>query len=164
MMKLTSEQRDLAIEKLKAYLAAPKGADGLTPVDFYVQRDADRVKVISGELKPLIEDFLAGGLVLADFKRRVDGINKRNDFWGFTGIKGQMFFNMLVNVAARAEVDAAKCEQELKSAISLPQNEETAGSRITQFLAYAKRLGEIHITSGGTKYECPKVGSVPYFL
>ena len=33
----------------------------------------------------------------------MDGINKRNSFWGFKVIKGQRFFNMVVNVADAPE-------------------------------------------------------------
>jgi hypothetical protein len=57
--------------------------------------------------------YLGAQLNLAEFKTKVDGINKRNAFWGFKGPKGQMFFNMVVSVAD----DRAKCDQEIKAAI-----------------------------------------------
>jgi hypothetical protein len=49
------------------------------------------VSVIENELKPLTSNYLPGHITLAEFKTKVDGINKRNELWGFRGIKGQMW-------------------------------------------------------------------------
>ena len=116
--------------------------------------------LIENELKPLLADYLAGKIALAEFKSKVDGVNKRNELWGFKGIKGQMFFNMVVNVAD----DAEECDQELKSALAVPPNEQIASSRIKTFLSYIKRLGEQWVSGGNTRYGVPKMGSVPFFL
>jgi hypothetical protein len=67
---------------------------------------------------------------------------------------------MLVKVAD----DSDECDQELKSAIQMPDNDQIASSRIKTFTSYTKRLGEQWIEAGNTKYGRPKIGSVPFFL
>src|SRR5882762_5388597 len=155
---LDSNQIRSALELLRSYLTAPKNPDGRTPIE--VQTGRDRERLIEGELKPLLMEYISGALNLTEFKINVDGINKRNEFWGFKGVKGQMFFNMVVNVAD----DPVKCDQEIKAAIKLPITEEIAFDRIRDFSNYVNRIGEHHLQSGGTKAGRPKRSSVPFFL
>src|ERR1017187_10115521 len=129
MNTINEQQRKRAVEVMNEFLVAPRGPDGKTPVELDTELDTNRVKLIENELKPLLAGYLAGKVVLAEFKSKVDGINKRNEFFGFQGIKGQMFFNMAVN---RAD-DVEKCDQELKSALAIPPNEQIASSRIKTF-------------------------------
>ena len=157
---LDTNQIQSALEVMRAFLTAPKNPDGRTPMEDDTELDQKRVRLIETELKPLLKDYLSGKLNLTEFKTKVDGINKRNEFWGFKGIKGQMFFNMLVNVAD----DPIKCDQELKAAIRVPTTEEIASNQIKTFYNYVNRIGAHHLQSGGTKAERPKPGSVPYFL
>src|SRR5260370_35410175 len=157
---LDSNQIQSALEVVRAYLTAPKNPDGRTPMEVRRERDQQRVRLIESELKPLLRDYLSGPLNLTEFKTKVDGINKRNAFWGFKGVKGQMFFNMVVNVAD----DSIKCDQEIKAAIKVPANEDIASSQIKTFFNYVSRIGEQHLDSGGTKAGRPKPGSVPFFL
>src|ERR1035438_4151523 len=131
-LTLDEQKRKRAIEVLNEYLSAPPGPEGKTPLELEADCDAARVKLIENELKPLLAGYLAGKVPLADFKSKADGINKRNELWGFKGIKGQMFFNMVVNVAD----DPEKCDHELKSALAAPANEQVAASRIRAFLSY----------------------------
>jgi hypothetical protein len=149
-----------ALEVLQAYLAAPKNQDGRTPMEVQTGRDQKRIRLIEDELKSLLKDYLSGQSTLSEFKTTVDGINKRNEFWGFKGVKGQMFFNMVVNVAD----DPIKCDQEIKASIKVPTNEEVASSQIKSFCNYVNRIGEHHLNTGGTKAGRPKPGSVPFFL
>lgn len=157
---LTPEQRNRAVEVMREYLAAPRNPDGVSPVEVQTRMDIDRIRLIEGELKPLVESYLAGRTPLAEFKSKIDGINKRNEFWGFKGIKGQMFFNMVVNVSD----DLAECDQELKAAIALPTGEDIARSRIKTFNSYVRRIGEAFVEGGGTKQGRPNPGSIPFFL
>ncbi len=160
MPQLSQDQKNRAAEVMREYLAAPTNPDGRTPRVVQQERDEERVKLIDGELKPLVASYLDGRVSLSDFKSEIDGINKRHPFWGFRGIKGQMFFNMVVNVAD----DEKECDHELKSALPVPATEEIAKSRIKTFASYATRLGEQHVREGGSKQGRPKVGSVPFFL
>ncbi|MBE7465221.1 MAG: hypothetical protein HS116_17220 [Planctomycetes bacterium] len=157
---LTKEQRQRALEAMKEYLSAPKNPDGKTPFERQTWRDHERTRLITQDLQPLLESFLRGDMPLEEFKSSIDGINKRHEHWGFKGIKGQMFFNMLVNVATNSK----ECDEELKSALALPNNEDVARNRIRAFADYVRRIGEKHVNNGGTHYQKPKVGSVPFFL
>jgi hypothetical protein len=160
MLELSQDQKNRAVEVMREYLAAPTNPDGRTPRVVQRERDEERVRLIDGELKPLVASYLEGRVSLTDFKSQIDGINKRHRYWGFGGVKGQMFFNMVVNVAD----DEKECDHELKSAIAVPATEEIAKSRIKTFASYATRLGEQHVREGGSKQGRPKVGSVPFFL
>ncbi|MGB8261898.1 MAG: hypothetical protein WCE75_16160, partial [Terracidiphilus sp.] len=157
---LRDEQRARAAEALNEYLAAPSSEFGKTLVQEQAAHDAKRVALIEKELKPLLASYLSGSLELGEFKSRIDGINKRNGLWGFKGIKGQMFFNMVVNVADNEE----ECNQELKAAIAVPQSEQLASSRIKTFQSYVRRLSEQWVANGNTRYGAPKTGSILFFL
>jgi hypothetical protein len=161
MAMLNDEQRLRALEVMRQYLVAPVNPDGsCTPVDRQAGRDIKRVEVIEKLLKPLVSGFLGGTIPLERFKSDVDSLNKQHEYWGFKGIKGQMFFNVLFN---RSE-DLADLTEELKAAIAVPANEDMARSRIKTFASYAKRVGNSHLDGGGSKHARPKVGSVPFFL
>lgn len=157
---LTQQQRDRAVDAMREYLAAPRNPDGRTPHDVQRERDERRVEHIEGALKPLVEGYLAGRVALPDFKSQIDGLNKRHQYWGFKGIKGQMFFNMLTNTAT----DEKECDRALKEAIAAPANEDVAKAVIMMFAGYATQLGNQHLKTGGSKHGRPKVGSVPFFL
>jgi len=58
--------------------------------------DDKRIQVIK-IIKSLINDFLTKKIDLQTFKSSLDSENKKNNHWGFSAIKGQMFFNQLVN-------------------------------------------------------------------
>jgi len=160
IVSLNQEQLRQAIEIMQSYLGALSFADGSTPLEADGELDRGRVSIIENELKPLTSSYLTGQITLAAFKTKVDGINKRNELWGFKGIKGQMFFNLVLNVAD----DESECDQEIKTAIAVPPNEEMASSRIKTFASYVKRIGEQHVESGGSKHGKPNVSSVPFFL
>lgn len=160
MTMLNSEQLNTAIALMRTYLNAQKGVNEKTDWDIEAEADQQRITVIESTLKPLLRQFLAGKVVLQEFKSQVDGINKRNEYWGFSGIKGQMFFNMLFKTADNLN----ELDQELKAAIAVPDNEDIAASRIRTFASFAKRLGEQHLEAGGTKHSRPKLSSTPFFL
>src|SRR5260221_14108203 len=157
---LSSDQVQSALQIVRAYLTAPKNPDGRTPMEVQTERDQQRVRLIENDLKPLLKDYVSGQVNLAEFKTKVDGINKRNEFWGFKGVKGQMFFNMVVNVAG----DTAECDQAIKAAVKVPTNEDVASHQIKAFCNYVNRIGEHHLELGGTKAGRPKSSSAPFFL
>lgn len=127
---------------------------------FKVHHWLDIVTSSGHALRPLVVDYLAGRVGLEDFKAKVDSLNKRHNYWGFKGIKGQMFFNQVVNVAK----DPAECDRELKAAITVPSDDNAARERINRFVGYVGRLGDAHIQAGGSKQGRPKPGSAPFFL
>ena len=160
MIQLSPEQQQRAVSVMRDYLASPAASEGKTPKELQKELDENRAKVINASLRPLIDAYLKGDMELNSFKSQVDSINKRNEYWGFKGIKGQMFFNMAVNVAS----DLEEIDQELKSALVLPDNEKIAASRIRTFNSYIKRLGEEHVAAGASAYGKPKPSSIPFFL
>lgn len=125
---LNGDQKSRAIEVMRDYLAA-ENEDGTTPVGRHREIDDNRVSIITEELQPLLSDFLDDKIELGDFKTRIDSLNKRHSYWGFKGIKGQMFFNMIVNVSD----DERDVDAELKSALSVPSSEDAARSRSRHF-------------------------------
>ncbi|MCI0350411.1 MAG: hypothetical protein L0Z53_13380 [Acidobacteriales bacterium] len=157
---LTPERQARATEAMREYLIAPTEADGKTPKERQTHRDQMRVELTESKLKPLLLSFLRGEIPLDQFKSTNDSINKSNNVWGFKGVKGQMFFNLVVNVAD----DVNECCQELKAAMAVPANDDIARSRIRNFHSYVKRIGEQHVERGGSKQGRPKVSSVPFFL
>ena len=158
---LDEKQIQRAKEIMEEYLSAPAmQQSGLTPVERNREWDKERVRVIENDLKPLLAEDFEGKVPLTEFKSKIDSINKRNQLWGFKGIKGQMFFNMVLNVAD----DLEECDQELKGALVEPESEQTASSRIKTFENYIKRIGNQWVEAGNTRYGCPKTGSIPFFL
>ncbi len=159
MSILNEQQQKRAIVVMKEYLNAKKDSyrkDG-------AELDSKRVFVIKQRLKPLLEKFLEGQVDLFAFKSEVDSVNKQVQLWGFKGIKGQMFFNMVVNVAQEVD-DINDCIEELKSVFSLPANENAASSRLKTFESYVNRLGDAWVNAGNTRYGCPKPNSIPFFV
>lgn len=160
MNMLSEEQKKRALEVMQEYLAAPNNPDGVDPRQLHAQRDEKRIELIESALKPLVTAYLKDTIELGSFKSQIDSINKRNEYWGFKGIKGQMFFNMVVNGAA----DPLELDSELKAALALPADEAAASSRIRNFESFVRRIGQEIVEAGGTQRGKPKLGSVPFFL
>jgi len=158
---LNEHQLQRALEAMREFLSAPPDSGGQTPVQAGEACDQGRIRLIEQDLKPLLAGYLEAEIALSEFKSKVDGINKRNSgLWGFKGIKGQMFFNMVVNVAD----DLEECDQELKAALAVPSNDQIAASRLKTFGSYVRRLGEQWVEAGHTRHEMPKMGSIPFFV
>ena len=174
---LTADQRHRALAAWEEYRAAPPitgflgdRGDVLTPGASYVEQQADRDRrradLIDGELKPLTEEFLAGRRELADFKSAIDGANKRRNLLGFSGMKGQMFFNMLYNAADRSEATASVEEvaAALRDALPLPADDADAEAQARRFAAFVERLAAEHVAAGNSGHSKPKQSSLGFFL
>lgn len=160
MLLLNEQQNIVALEIMKKYLSKVF-QDGKTAVEIEDQLDKERLKLIESQLKPLLSDYLQGKMELADFKIKINSINATNrELWGFNGIKGQMFFNMVFNIAE----DLNELDAELKAAIAVPQNEDIASSRIKTFTSFVKRLTEQSIEAGTSPRKAPQIASIPFFL
>jgi hypothetical protein len=160
MELLDQQKRQHSIEIMAEYLSAPADINGKTPKEDSHDWDKKRIHVIENHLKPLINKYFKNELPLQDFKTKIDSFSKIHPHWGFRGIKGQMFFNMILKTAD----DLDECDQELKAAISVPSSDEIASSRIKTFRSYVKRLGDQWVDAGNTRYGAPKIGSIPFFL
>ena len=117
--------------------------------------DGARLKAIE-DIKKLIRDFLNDDLTIQEFKTSLDGYNKRNNLWGFTAAKGQMFFNLLVN----ASDSISTLTSLLKQSITEPINLEDAKNKLDEFEKFVRKVYE----KGEDKRRLPKPGSTNYFL
>lgn len=161
MPLLDETQTARAVKSMEVYLSAPpdKGSKK-TPVQGGSELDQKRRVLIAERLVPIITKFLNGTMPLSDFKPEIDRLNKQNELWGFKGIKGQMFFNLIYNAC----VDEDELTSELKSALACPADESAAKSRIRNFASYVRRIGDDHVTAGNSKASRPKPSSIPFFL
>lgn len=161
MPNLVEPQTAVAIRLMEEYLSArPENDAVVAPIVEFADLDVRRRALITTRLYPLVVKFLADEISIGDFKPAIDSINKQNELWGFKGIKGQMFFNMIFNAAQ----DLGELTVELQAAIAVPTTDEMAKSRIRTFTSYVRRLGDEVVEQGGNNYSRPKVGSIPFFL
>ncbi|RQG98315.1 hypothetical protein [Natrarchaeobius oligotrophus] len=118
------------------------------------QRREDRLPV----LRELIDDFLAGDLPLSEFKSEIDGQNKRFPYWGFKGMNGMMFFNMVYSSAGEERQD--ELAELLHNLIQPPADQTEAKEKIRSLEGFVERLrNEVDDLR-----KAPRPGSIPYFL
>lgn len=117
--------------------------------------DARRTAIV--ELKKFINDFQNGDSNIYEFKTNVDSYNKRNNLWGFTATKGQMFFNQLVK---NNESNIEGITTLLKQSIALPKSLEEALSKIGNLEKHCQTI----YNKAKDKRKVPNPGSVSYFL
>lgn len=120
--------------------------------------DEKRIEAID-KLKIIIEDFLIGKIDIAEFKTDIDSFNKQNNFWGFTSIKGQMFFNLLLKTSETEEQNK-KLTKLLKECITEPKNLADALSKVEAMDKYTSSI----FNKAPDKRKAPNPGSVCYFL
>jgi hypothetical protein len=118
--------------------------------------DTDRKEAIK-TLKGLIDNFLTGKTPLGIFKTEIDSFNKQNNLWGFTAVKGQMFFNQLTKYNDTGIDELAKL---LKKVIDEPKNLSDALQKIDALENYCKRI----YAKATDKRKAPNPKSVGYFL
>lgn len=118
--------------------------------------DKKRIMAIE-DIKKIIASFLNGETDVFSFKTSLDSYNKRNNLWGFTAVKGQMFFNQLVRTYGD---DGQKFPNLLKEVIREPKE-------LNEALNFIEKL-ETYISDdydkASDKRKVPKPSSVGYFL
>jgi hypothetical protein len=120
--------------------------------------DSKRLEAIV-TLKNIVQDYTKGAIDLAEFKTDIDSFNKQNNFWGFTSIKGQMFFNLLVKTCDTEE-QTQKLTKLLKQCIVEPKDIAEALSKIEALEKYVSAI----FNKAPDKRKAPNPGSVCYFL
>lgn len=118
--------------------------------------DSKRLECIP-VIKKIIGQFLEGETNVSEFKTALDSYNKRNNLWGFTSIKGQMFFNQLVKNNDNL-ID--ELESLLKNTITEPKNFQEALSKIDKLEAFADRQYQ----DAEDRRKVANPGSTSYFL
>lgn len=120
--------------------------------------EIDKKRILAIEdIKKIIASFLNGETDVFSFKTSLDSYNKRNNLWGFTAVKGQMFFNQLVRTYGD---DGQKFPNLLKEVIREPKD-------LNEALNFIEKL-ETYISDdydkASDKRKVPKPSSVGYFL
>ncbi|TRX32976.1 hypothetical protein FNW52_16085 [Flavobacterium sp. ZT3R18] len=118
--------------------------------------DENRIDSIK-DIKDIIDIFMIGDYFINEFKTSLDSYNKRNNYWGFTATKGQMFFNQLTKTN---ESNLEPLTVFLKEVISEPLNLEEALHKIEKLEKFANAI----FKSAPDKRKAPNPGSVGYFL
>jgi len=108
-------------------------------------------------LKKIISEFMNTKLTIEQFKTEIDSYNKRNNHWGFTAIKGQMFFNQLVKVGIDNEEELTNI---IKDTIRCPENKSQALKKIDILDTFCQK----YFNKAKDKRKVPNPGSVCYFL
>lgn len=155
---MNNEQKNRALQIWQKYF--DEGEAFLNASQEYTHTELDQERhATTPEVKEEMQHFLSGQTSLEDFKSRVDSINKRHRLWGFKGINGQMFFNMLVKTSAAGSC-TAEFEAMLKRVLVLPGSPEAAAHLMGEFADFTASLSRFV----DDRRAAPKVGSVPFFL
>lgn len=118
--------------------------------------DESRLEAIS-DIKVFMDSFISGEIDVYEFKTNIDSYNKRNNYWGFTATKGQMFFNQLVK---SSEQQIEKLSSLLKEVISEPESLKQALEKVEALETYCNNI----FLKAKDKRKVPNPGSVGYFL
>lgn len=110
-------------------------------------------------LKSIIHNFTSGAIDINEFKTNIDSFNKQNNLWGFTSIKGQMFFNLLLKTIEDEE-QQKKLTKLLKECIAEPKDLNDALTKIEAFDKYTSAI----FHSALDKRKAANPGSICYFL
>jgi hypothetical protein len=120
--------------------------------------DERRIEAMKS-LKTIVNNFLSGKIEVSEFKTSIDSFNKQNNFWGFTSVKGQMFFNLLLKTN-NSEEQIDKLTDILKKTLSEPKNLEDALTKIELLDKFTSSI----FSKASDKRKAPNPGSVSYFL
>lgn len=120
--------------------------------------DSKRVEAIEA-LKIIVQDFIASTIDLAEFKTKIDSYNKQKNLWGFTSIKGQMFFNLLFKTS-ETEEQTQKLTKLLIQCVAEPKDLSDALNKIEILDRYVSAI----FNKVSDKRKAPNPGSVCYFL
>jgi hypothetical protein len=118
--------------------------------------DQTRLKSIN-DIKKIISSFQSGELNIYEFKSTLDSYNKRNNLWGFTATKGQMFFNQLTKYNTQS---LEKLTELIKDTITEPKNLIEALIKIETLEKFASSIFD----KAEDKRKAPNPGSTGYFL
>ena len=109
------------------------------------------------DILEIIIQFLTGTTNINEFKTSLDSYNKRKNLWGFTAVKGQMFFNQLVNTF---EANIPELVNLLKELIQEPNNLDDALTKINRLEMFVASKFD----KAKDRRKVAKPSSVGYFL
>jgi len=163
-MTLNPEQDGIALSLLKDYIE--NGEMGFRPeLDKKVpSKDLDEKRlVVIQKIKSVLNNFFNQNTELKAFKRNIDGINKKNRLWGFRGINGMMFFNMLYNSSNKVGL-LPSLHQTLVDCLKVPQDVNEAKEKIKRFVVFVGNINNLILSKGISKRKAPRIKSSLFFL
>jgi hypothetical protein len=155
---LNTNQQQKALKVWEAYQKSDKtfiNANSKTSQDEIDRQRNDIIKMARLNLM----NYLTGKILLQDFKTENDGLNKKNSLWGFRGINGQMYFNMLFN-SSSATGKLEKFDVVLKESIKEPKDIDDAKRKISLLAELSDSLGNYV----ADKKTAPRTGSINFFI
>lgn len=155
---MNEEQKKRAIQIWQKYCAETEDFLNKSGEFTDVELDQRRSEVIP-EVMAVLQDYLSGITQLDEFKTRIDSINKRNRLWGFRGINGQMYFNLMTKTS-QAGSKVSEFERLLKRSLPLPATLDAAVKIIDEFAQFTKSLAAYVKDLRAA----PKVGAINFFL
>jgi len=117
--------------------------------------DRERIKALD-KVKLILIDFFENKISVGDFKQNIDSLNKKFSYWGFRGINGQMFFNMLY----KSSPDKEEFSTLLKEILRAPKDIGEAKIKIKKLLDY---VGEVS-QNLEDKRKAPRAKSSLFFI
>ena len=155
---INESQKRTVLEIWNTYSADSRtceiGSEKLT----YEELNERRLTIIP-QIKRLLSDYLTGTIPLEQMKSENDGINKQNLLWGFRGMNGQMYFNMLYNFCSGLSL-LDELNSVLKQCIPAPKSLDDARSKILVLAEFSSRLGD----NAPDKRKAPRTGSCLFFI
>jgi len=163
-MTLNPFQDGIALNLLKDYIE--NGEVGFRPdLNKEVsskELDEKRLIVIQ-KTKVLLNNFFNQNIELKVFKHSIDVINKKNRLWGFKGINGMMFFNMLYNGSNKVGL-LPPLNQTLVDCLKVPQDVKEAKEKIKRFVFFVGTINNSMLSEGISKRKAPRIKSSLFFL
>jgi len=147
---LNKAQKKKAIKVWENYLQFGKNPDRK-------QRDKEREKIIP-TINACISKYLQHQIAIDAFKSEIDSFSKKYPFWGFRGMNGQMFFNMLFNSSSRHQ-KIKEFENILHQVLPMPKNIKEAKSKIDLIANFSASFSNLV----SNKRQAPRVKScIPF--
>ena len=141
-MEMTQQQKD-KLKQLLDIFNKEGNVFNKNTSSSYKDFDKCRLDAIP-EFKEMVSEFLSKKISLPELKEKSNRLAIDFNFWGFTGMSGQMQLNQYSNQFSNTK-DGADI---LRTAISLPKNKKEAKEKINNF---GKYLRLIRLTAENTK-------------
>lgn len=109
-------------------------------------------------LQDHLDDFVRGETELKEFKSEIDSQNKQYPFWGFKGMNGMMFFNMIHKSAG--DERQSELATLLRKVLLPPDNTAETKEKIRSIEGFVEQLRN----EADDLRKAPRLGSIPYFI
>lgn len=154
---LNDIQKRKALKMWDYYLMCEKK---FTSGDFKTALNLDeKRKAVIPICQEFIVKYLNSEIKLDEFKTEVDGFNKKHRLWGFKGMNGQMYFNMLFNSSSSIGL-IDKLDSVLKEIIRVPKDITDAKSKIDLLSSFSNEFSKYV----ADKRSAPRTGSCMFFI